>query len=216
MSGVDAHDVDDDRDLLTRLRAGDDAAFETLVRRNYPTMLRVARHHVRTDSVAEEVVQEAWAGALTALDRFEERSSLRTWLVRITIHKAISRGVREARTIPFSSLGPDDDSTFQPDRFRPEGGPFPGHWNGYPSDWSRLPEDVLGSKETLEVLRQAVAALPPAQSMVMTLRDLDGWDAAEVCDALQISDGNQRVLLHRARCAVRRALEQHFEESAHV
>ena len=198
--------------LLERLRGGDETAFETLVDRYHSTMLAVARTYVKTAALAEEVVQDAWLGVLNGLDRFEGRSSLKNWILRILVNTAITRGTREARSLPFSSLGPEgEEAAVEPERFRGPDDAFPGHWNRYPGDWSSLPEEVLLGRETIEVVKDAVEQLPGAQQRVITLRDLAGWPADEVCEALDISDGNQRVLLHRARSRVRAALERHLD-----
>jgi RNA polymerase sigma-70 factor (ECF subfamily) len=196
-------------ELIARLRAGDERAFEALVERHYPTMLAVARHYVSSRAVAEEVVQEAWLGVLNGLDRFEARSSLRTWILRILVNTAKTRGVREARSVPFTSLGPEP--AVEPDRFRNGDDPFPGHWRAYPGNWQRLPHEVLTDRETLDVVIAAIHQLPPPQRIVITMRDIQGCDPAEVCEALDVSEGNQRVLLHRARSKVRGALERHFD-----
>ena len=203
----------DEAELLARLRAGDERAFEELIRRYHGTMLAVARTYVKTRDVAEEVVQEAWLGVLKGLDRFEGRSSLKTWVLRILVNTAITRGVREARSVPFSSLAPEgeDEPAVDPDRFAGPGDTYPGHWSSNPGDWRSLPEETLLGRETLGVVKQAIAALPDAQQRVISLRDIEGWGAEEVCHALELSPGNQRVLLHRARSRVRSALEKHFD-----
>jgi RNA polymerase sigma-70 factor (ECF subfamily) len=199
--------------LLARLRAGDERAFETLVNRHYGTMLAVAQAHVRSRAVAEEVVQEAWLGVLKGLDRFEGRSSLATWILRIVVNIAITRGGREARSIPYASMaGEGDEHAVEPGRFRGRGDAFPGHWRAYPADWHQLPEDALFQHETLRVTMDAIAALPAAQRAVITMRDVQGCAADEVCEVLGVSEGNQRVLLHRARSRVRDALERHLDE----
>ena len=198
-------------DLLNRLRAGDERAFEALVQRHYRTMLAVAQHYVRTRAVAEEVVQEAWLGVLNGLDRFEGRSSLTTWIMRILVNLAKTRGTREARSVPMASLAPDDDEpAVEPERFRGPRDPYPGHWWAYPADWRSLPEDALDRRETLQVVLAAIEELPQAQRTVITMRDVQGCEPEEVCELLEISDGNQRVLLHRARSRVRSALEAHL------
>ena len=198
--------------LLARLRGGDERAFETLVERLYPTMLAVARHHVSSRAVAEEVVQEAWLGVLKGLDRFEGRSSLRTWILRILVNTAKTRGTRDARIVPFASLAPQgDEPAVDPGRFRGPDDPFPGHWRAYPGNWQRLPEEALADRETLDVVLSTIQQLPPPQRLVITMRDIQGCDTAEVCEALDVSEGNQRVLLHRARSKVRRALERHLD-----
>jgi len=201
---------DPDAALLARLRAGDEAAFLALVHKYNPVMHRIALTYVRTPSVAEEVVQDAWVGVLRSLDRFEGRSLLRTWLFRILANRARSRGVREARSVPFSSLG-DDDPSVAAERFQTAADRHPGGWVAFPTDWTTLPEQQLLSQETLALVDAAIRELPGRQHEVMLLRDVEGWSADEVCDALGLSAGNQRVLLHRARSRVRQSLETYLE-----
>jgi RNA polymerase sigma-70 factor (ECF subfamily) len=201
----------DEAELVARLRGGDERAFEALVDRHYGTMLAVARGYVKSRAVAEEVVQEAWVGVLKGLDRFEGRSSLRTWIIRIVANIAQTRGAREARSVPLSSLAPEgEEAAVDPERFRGREDAFPGHWRQYPDDWQALPEQSLLGRETLALVMAAVADLPTAQRQVITLRDISGFSAEEVCSALDVSPGNQRVLLHRARSRVRSALEEHL------
>jgi RNA polymerase sigma-70 factor (ECF subfamily) len=203
----------DDADLVARLRAGDERAFEWLVERHHAMMLSVARTYVKTRASAEEVVQDAWIGVLKGLDRFEGRSSLKTWIMRILVKTALTRGVREARSVPFSSLGgAGEEPAVGPERFRGASEAFPGHWNRYPRDWRSVPEEALVGHETLGVALEAIDRLPEAQRLVITLRDVHSWSAEEVCAALELSDGNQRVLLHRARSRVRTALERHLDD----
>jgi RNA polymerase sigma-70 factor (ECF subfamily) len=198
--------------LLARLREGDERAFETLVDRHYGTMLTVARGYVKSRAVAEEVVQEAWLGVLKGIDRFEGRSSLRTWILRIVANIAQTRGAREARSVPLSALAPEgEESAVDADRFRGPDEAFPGHWRQYPSDWQALPEHALLGRETLDLVVAVVKQLPPAQQQVIALRDISGLSSEEVCLALDISGGNQRVLLHRARARVRAELERHLD-----
>ena len=202
----------EDATLVARLRDGDERAFEEAVAGFYPAMFAVAHGYVRTRSVAEEVVQEAWLGALTGLDRFEGRSSLRTWILRIVANIARDRAVREARSLPFSSLeSGDDQPTVEHERFHRTDEPYPGGWRSFPTDWRTLPESRLLARETLDLVQGAIDALPDAQRIVITLRDVIGCGAEEVCEALGISDGNQRVLLHRARARVRARLERHLD-----
>ena len=202
----------DEADLVARLRAGDEPAFAALVDRHYGPMLAVARGYVRTRAVAEEVVQEAWLGVLKGIDRFEGRSSLRTWIMRIVVNIAMTRGEREARSIPFSAFASEaDEPAVDPDRFRDESDGFPGHWRAYPGSWAALPDEALLGRETLDVVTSAIEELPAAQRVVITMRDVAGCSAEEVCGALDVSDGNQRVLLHRARSHVRAALERHLD-----
>ena len=211
-AGVELRTAAEEQTLLERLRAGDERAFETLVERHYSTMLAVARHYVSSRAVAEEVVQEAWLGVLNGLDRFEGRSSLRTWILRILVNTAKTRGARDARTVPFASLAPvGEEPAVDPERFRGPDDPFPGHWRAYPGNWQRLPEETLAERETLDVVLATIHQLPPPQRLVIAMRDIQGCDAAEVCEALDVSEGNQRVLLHRARNKVRRALESRFD-----
>lgn len=201
----------DDLELVERLRSGDEAAFMALVERYQPTMLRIARMYVSTRAVAEEVVQDAWLGVLRGLDGFEGRSSLRTWIFRILVNIAKTRGKREARSVPFSSVwapGDEADPGLDPNRFLAADDPTsPGHWATPPASWEATPEDRLLSHETLARIGKAIEELPTNQREVIRLRDVLGWTSDEVCNALDITDTNQRVLLHRARTKVRRALE---------
>jgi RNA polymerase sigma-70 factor (ECF subfamily) len=202
----------DELELVARLRAGDEQAFEALVARHYGTMLAVAQTYVKTRAVAEEVVQEAWLGLLQSLDRFEGRSSLKTWILAILVNKAKTRGVREARSVPFASLAPEgEEHAVEPERFRGPRDGFPGHWRAYPGNWGAAPEDALADRETLRVAMRAIAALPLAQQTVIRMRDVEGYSSDEVCAALDVSAANQRVLLHRARSRVRAALEAHLD-----
>jgi RNA polymerase sigma-70 factor (ECF subfamily) len=199
-------------ELLARLRAGDERAFEALVERHYGTMLAVARTYVSSRAVAEEVVQEAWLGVLNGLDGFEGRSSLATWIMRIVANIGKTRGVREARSVPYASLAPDgEEAAVERKRFRGPGDAFPGHWRAYPANWNSLPEEVLHERDTLRMAMDAIAELPPAQRAVITMRDVQGCRPEEVCLVLELTDGNQRVLLHRARSRVRAALERHLD-----
>jgi RNA polymerase sigma-70 factor (ECF subfamily) len=201
--------------LLEGLRAGDEAAFTELVDRYSSSMLRVARMYVPSQAVAEEVVQETWLGVLTGLERFEGRSSLKTWLFRILVNRARTRGERERRTVPFATLAgreaEGEDPAVGPERFLPaDHDRWPHHWASPPERWDESPERSLQSAETLRVVRDAIETLPPMQRLVITMRDLEGWDSEEVRNALDISETNQRVLLHRARSKVRTALEAYF------
>jgi RNA polymerase sigma-70 factor (ECF subfamily) len=199
--------------LVDRLRAGDELAFMMLVDQLQPAMLRVARMYVSSAAVAEEVVQETWLGVLRGLDRFEGRSSLRTWIFRILTNTAKTRGQREGRSIPFSALAGDDldAPAVDPDRFDPPGRDPRGHWSTLPDDWRGIPDDRLLGNETLAVVGRAIDALPPMQAAVIRLRDVLGWTSDEVRNALDLTETNQRVLLHRARAGVRAALERHLE-----
>jgi RNA polymerase sigma-70 factor (ECF subfamily) len=208
-----ALDVERDARALAALRAGDEEAFATLVRRHHASMKRVARMYVSTDAVAEEVVQETWLAAISGLERFEQRASLKTWLFHILANKAKTRGARERRSVPFASLaGAGDEPAVAPERFQGDRDAWPGHWATPPRPWED-PERRLHSLEARERLRAAIAALPAVQQAVLTLRDVEGVEAEEVCRLLDLSDGNQRVILHRARARVRGELERYFEET---
>ena len=206
----------DDLELLARLRRGDEAAFTQLVERLHGPMLRVAMAHVGNRAVAEEVAQDAWVGVLAQLDRFEGRSSLRTWVLRIVANRARTRAVRERRTLPFSSLdGLEEEGrpAVGPERFLPAGHRWAGHWASPPRSWGDVPEERLLSAETRAEVERAVERLPRAQRAVITLRDVEEMTAAETCQLLELTEGNQRVLLHRARSRVRRALERYLDET---
>jgi len=199
--------------LLERLRAGDEAAFDALVARHYATMLAVAQTYVKGRAVAEEVVQEAWLGVINGLDRFEGRSSLKTWILSILVNQAKTRGAREARSVPFTSLAPEgEEPAVEADRFRGPDESYPGHWRAFPGDWGRSAAAAVQDRETVRVVMAAIAELPAAQQTVIRMRDVEGYSAEEVCTALDVSEGNQRVLLHRARSRVRAALEGHFDD----
>jgi RNA polymerase sigma-70 factor, ECF subfamily len=198
-----------DAQVLARLRAGDEAAFAEVVRGWSPAMLRVARAHVHSHATAEEVVQETWLGVLRGLERFEGRSAFRTWLFRILVNRAKTRGVREHRSVPFASLGSggegeegDDGPSVDPTRFVEDGA-----WASPPRRWEDDPELALQSSEARRVAEEAIAELPERQRIVITLRDLEGLSSDEVRNALDLTETNQRVLLHRARAKVRQALE---------
>jgi RNA polymerase sigma-70 factor, ECF subfamily len=203
-----------DEELVSRLKRGDERAFAELISAYSPTLLRVAQARVRTRAVAEEVVQETWLAVLHGLDRFEGRSSLKTWIFRILTNIAITRGTRESRCLPFSSLAEREageaDEPVDASRFLPaDHDRWPHHWALGPTRWE-TPEEGLLTGETRDCILRAVEALPPAQRTVITLRDIEGWPSDEVCEMLGVSEGNQRVLLHRARSKVRAAVEEHF------
>jgi RNA polymerase sigma-70 factor, ECF subfamily len=203
--------VADDERLLERARAGDQDAFATLVRKYSPALLRVARMYVPSEAVAEDVVAETWLGVLRGLERFEGRSSFKTWLFRILVNRAKTLGVREHRSVPFASLGggdpeENDGPTVDPERFVPEGG-----WASPPRRWEDDPESALRSKEARRVVEEAIDELPERQKVVITMRDLEGLSSEDVRNVLDISETNQRVLLHRARAKVRAALDDWIE-----
>jgi RNA polymerase sigma-70 factor, ECF subfamily len=206
----------EDLALVERLRAGDETAFMELVDQLQPAMLRVARMYVSSTAVAEEVVQDAWLGVLRGLHRFEGRSSLRTWIFRILTNIAKTRGQREGRSLPFASLAGDDldAPAVDPGRFDSPEGSSRGRWSTLPDDWTGIPEDRLLGHETLDVIGRVIATLPPMQAEVIRLRDALGWTSEEVRNALDLTETNQRVLLHRARAKVRSALERYLSSEA--
>lgn len=200
-----------DEQLVAALRAGDEEAFRTVVRDWHSSLLRVARIFVPTRALAEEVVQETWLRVLGALGRFEGRSTLRTWVFRILVNTAKTRAQREGRTIPFSALQDAariPEAAVEPERFLPDDhARYPGHWASPPAD---LPEERVLAAETRGVIAAAIDALPASQRAVISLRDVEGWASDEVCNALDLTEVNQRVLLHRARAKVRSAVEDHL------
>jgi RNA polymerase sigma-70 factor (ECF subfamily) len=204
--------VPPDEELVARLRAGDEAAFALVLDAWSPAMLRVARRTLPTPDLAAEVVQDTWLAVLEGLGGFEGRSSLKTWVFRILLNKAQRLGGRESRTIPYSSLAAEDDGpTVDPSRFQGPNEPYPGHWREWPAPWPD-PEDAVLAGELRRRAGAALAELPDRQRVVLALRDVEGYDAAEVCSILDITAANQRVLLHRARAHVRRCLESYVAE----
>jgi RNA polymerase sigma-70 factor, ECF subfamily len=200
----------EERLLVERLLAGDEAAFTALVEQYHGALVRLARVFVPSQAVAEEVVQETWAGVIHGLPKFEGRSSLKTWIFRILTNRAKTRGVREGRSVPFSALGnPDSESepAVSPDRFQGNG-----MWATPPRPWDRnTPEKLIMHKQAIERLACALEDLPPNQRAVVTLRDVEGLESPEVCNILEISETNQRVLLHRGRSKLRRVLEEYLD-----
>ena len=203
---------DEDAGLLVALRGGDESAFVRLVELHHASLVRVARQYVPTREIAEDVAQEAWLGLLRGLDRFEGRSSLRTYLFRIVMNLARTRGRREARSAPFSSLGGDDEQgpSVDPERFVQAPAVGAGHWASPIRPWSGSAEQIALSGEAVQKVYDAIAELPAVQRRVITLRDVEGFSADEVCDLLALSDGNQRVLLHRARTKLRQSLADYY------
>ena len=214
-SGVGAP-VSDDLQLIADLRAGDEKAFARLIEAHHSAMVRVAKGYVPSRAVAEEVVQDTWVAVLKGLDGFEGRSSLKTWIYRILLNQAMTRGQRERRSVPFSALSDPGsepaEPSVDPGRFRGPGEPNPGGWSRPPRRWEGAPEERLLSGETLSEVAKAIDALPPSQREVIVLRDVEGFTSREVCNVLEITETNQRVLLHRARSKVRRALEGYLDE----
>jgi RNA polymerase sigma-70 factor (ECF subfamily) len=205
----------DESQLVAALRRRDETAFVSLVRRYHELMLRIARAQLNGGAAAEEVVQETWLAVIKGIDSFEGRSSLRTWMFRILTYQASARLEREGRQIPFSALAAADaaatDPSIDPSRFHPrDHAPRPFFWVSDPREW---PEAALLAAEVRSLIVETVDQLPHSQRAVISLRDLEGWSPSEVCEALQISDGNQRVLLHRARSKVREALDRYLGEA---
>jgi RNA polymerase sigma-70 factor (ECF subfamily) len=206
-------DTDGDAALVARLCAGDEAAFAQIVDAWSPMLLRVARTFVSTDASAQEIVQETWLAVVKGVDKFEGRSSLRTWVFRILTNLGKTRGVREARSVPWSSLAPDESGpTVDPSRFRAGDDQYPHNWTpaGAPTAWEPSPEDSLLAGEIRGEVTRALEALPDRQRVVVSLRDVHGLSSDEVCAALDISAVNQRVLLHRGRAHLRLVLEDYY------
>jgi RNA polymerase sigma-70 factor, ECF subfamily len=203
----------DETPLIGALRDGDEAAFAQLVDQYAPSMLRVARRYVPSPEIAEEVVQETWIALLKGIDNFEGRSSLRTWLFAVMINIAKARGVRERRDAD-AAIAAFTGGTVDPARFRTADDPYPGHWKQAeePSPFPETPEGSVLGNELVDVARRELDKLPDRQRMVVTLRDMLGFDSSEVCELLDISIANQRVLLHRGRAAVRQMLEDYLED----
>jgi RNA polymerase sigma-70 factor, ECF subfamily len=206
----------DDAALIDAIRRREESAFVQLVTRYQGPLLRLARVYARSHAVAEDIVQETWLGVLQGIERFESRSSFKTWLFRILVNRARTRAAREGRMIPFSGHDPlpaesAEESVPAERFFGPDHPEWPYHWAVPPKAWGMPPEEALLTRETLELVNRAIAALPPAQREVITLHDVQGWSSEEVCNVLMISETNQRVLLHRARSRVRSALERHFD-----
>jgi RNA polymerase sigma-70 factor (ECF subfamily) len=197
-----------ERALVQALAAGDERAFNETVGRYHRSLIRLARSYVRSEAIAEEVAQDTWCAVVTGVERFEGRSSFKTWLFSIVVNKARTRGERERRTTPFSALAtPDEDDSPLEDRFAPDG-----HWSAPPRPWED-PERRALSLELRSELRSALEELPERQRLVVTLRDVEGLEAEEVCELLDLAAGNERVLLHRGRSRLRAALERAMDEA---
>ncbi len=211
---------ENEKRLVEMLRKGDERAFASLIEQYHRALLRLAMIYVTKQALAEEVVQETWMGVLQGLDRFEGRSSLKTWIFRILANRAKTFAQREGRSVPFSSLLDTEvdanDPAVDPDCFFPPGTERAGGWISLPENWDEIPEKRLLSQETYVRIEAAIEALPPNQRTVITLHDVEGWMSEEICSALDISEANHRVLLHRARSKVRRALERYFDEKEEV
>ena len=216
---VDDGPLPDDEAVLARLRAGDEAMFALVLDTWSPGLRRLARTHVSTDATADEVLQDTWIAVIQGLDRFEGRSALRTWVYRILLNTAKTRAVREARTVPAGQLVGDAladaeaGPTVDPSRFRGPDDTAAGGWLHPPGAWPS-PEGAAVARETREQIAAALARLPERQRAVVALRDVDGWSSEEVCEIMGITAGNQRILLHRGRAALRASLEQYFSHTA--
>lgn len=208
--------ADEEAALVVALRRGDEAAFTLLIERYHLPLVRLAQTYVTSRAVAEEVAQETWLGVIQGIDRFAERSSLKTWIYTILTNRARTRGVREGRSVPFADLtrrsGDADELLIDPDEFYPQGHAEAGWWARHPQSWSTVPEERLLGRETRAQIDAAIEVLPASQRAVIVLRDVEGLSCDEVCHALGISEGNQRVLLHRARTKVRSRLDAYLME----
>jgi RNA polymerase sigma-70 factor (ECF subfamily) len=203
-----------DAELLAALRRGDENVFADLVERHSAAMLRIARQYVPSSAIAEEVVQETWLGVLRGLDRFEDSTSLKAWIFRILATTARTRGGRERRSVPYSTLASAPGASVDSSRFLPADDPeWPGHWAAPPPSLGSFAEALL-DPELAAVLESSIADLPELERLVVTLRDAEGWSAEDVCELLGLSEGHQRVLLHRGRSRVRSALESYAEAAA--
>jgi RNA polymerase sigma-70 factor (ECF subfamily) len=208
--------TDDDAELLSALKQRDERAFVALVERYQRPLLRLALVYCRSLAIAEEIVQDTWLGMIQGIDRFEGRASLKTWLFQILVNRARTRAEREGRDVSFSSLAEQakapGEPAVPPERFRPIDDKWPNNWALPPHSWGESADAGLLAGETMDLVKRAIAQLPSAQQQVITLRDIEGWPAEDVCNVLMISETNQRVLLHRARSRVRGALEGHFND----
>ncbi|PYO79118.1 MAG: RNA polymerase subunit sigma-24 [Gemmatimonadetes bacterium] len=207
---------DEDAELVDGLKCRDEAAFVTLLERYQGQLLRLALVYCRTKDIAEEIVQDTWLAVIQGIDRFEGRATFKTWLFQILVNRARTRAVKEGRSLSFSSITDEaempGEPAVPPERFRAADDPWPNHWALPPHSWGESSDARLLAAETMDLVNRAIAQLPPAQQQVITLRDIEGWTSEVVCNVLEISETNQRVLLHRARSRVRAALEAHFDE----
>lgn len=198
---------DDDLALARRIAGGDESAFLAMVESVGPSLKRLARTMVKSDAVAQEVVQETWTAVLEGLAGFEGRSALRTWACRILFHTAKKRTAREARSVPMSSLGDGEEPDVDPARFSEHG-----FWTAPPSPLGdgQSPEGLALRREVRELVQKTLEALPEAQRLVVTMRDVEGWESEDVCNVLELTETNQRVLLHRGRARLRAVLETYL------
>lgn len=197
--------------LLATLKVGDEGAFDRLVNQHHGALIRMAMGYVADREVAEEVVQDTWMAVIESLDRFEGRSSLRTWIFGIMIHKAKDRGVREKRHTTFSEFETyegDNEEAVDPSRFQ-QSGEWAGHWAFPPQPWDdQTPEKLMASQQAVGAMNKAIEALPATLRDVLVLRDIEGVEAKEACEILKITETNLYVRLHRARERVRVAVEK--------
>ena len=209
LAGREPHDREE-RALVQALQHGDESAFATVVERYHASMLRLATARVGDPQLAEEIVQDAWLALVRGIGQFEERASLKTWLFRVVMYRARARSDRERRSVPFSRFEdePDDGA-----RFLPEDHPrWPGHWAEAVPEVETAPEAMLLRQETMDWLKHLIEMLPPRYRMVLILRDIEGLCAADVCDILSLTDGVERVLLHRARAKIRQGMVDYLQE----
>lgn len=207
-----AEGIIDEVEFVERLKERDEHAFRELLDRYDSMLRRIAWRFVNSEAAVDEAVAETWVGVVRGIDRFEGRSSLRTWLVRVLSNTAIDRGVREARQVPTDFA--EQHGGFPADHFAPPtAGEWPGHWSTSVRDWSTLPGESLQARELHDELREAIGRLPVRQRCVYVLRDVEGWSAGEVASALDLTEVNQRVLLHRARGRVRADIDRYLAEA---
>ena len=199
----------DESALIAALRTGDDAVFTQLVDQYSPSMLRIARGYVKSHESAEEVVQDVWIAVVKGIAKFEGRSTIRTWLFAVLVNIAKARAIRERRDAEHA-VAAFTGRTVDPARFRPAGDQLPGHWKEPPAPFPQTPEGSVLDKELIALAEREIERLPDSQRIVVSLRDMLGFDSNEVCELLSISKANQRVLLHRGRAAVRQELEDYL------
>jgi RNA polymerase sigma-70 factor, ECF subfamily len=206
----------DDERLLNSLRERDETAFTQLVEQYHAALVRLASSYVNDPAIGEELAQETWLAVLRGLPNFEGRSSLKTWIFTILTNKAKTRSQREKRIVSVTDLEESLQSqpTVDPKRFNATTAEkWPDHWatESRPVSWRGISEDLLISQETTNLITRAITELPENQRAVITLRDIHGLSSDEVCNILELSETNHRVLLHRARARVRQALEDYLQ-----